>query len=237
MAFPDDALIPVLDDTLPADWRAIFDLSAASATGSGKPTAAHCTYPEGSTDLVCEFLNPGHSSGPDGMVVPGKKTATYTVTVLWPTSGWTIEGANDDPYSARSLCRRGDDHGDTHGDDHGDTHEAAALEAEEFSCIHDVVMRQDEVTSQPPATDPPDADPPASEDPVTPAPPDDPETAAPVDPPTTPAVAAQSPVPTAGTLPATGNSATALLIAGAVMLALGGCLLALTRRRPDQALG
>ena len=36
-----------------------------------KPTLAHCTYPAGSTDLVCEFQNPGkHASVTDGMIVP-----------------------------------------------------------------------------------------------------------------------------------------------------------------------
>jgi LPXTG-motif cell wall-anchored protein len=225
---PDDAVVPVLDDTLPADWRTIFDLSAASATGSGKTTTAHCTYPENSSDLACEFDNPGHASGSDGMVVPGKQTATYTVNVLWPTNGWTIEGANDGPYSARSLCPRGD---------HGETPEAAAKEDEEFSCLHTVVMRQDEVTSEPPATDPPATDPPVIEDPVAPAPPDDREMAAPVDPPPAPVVASESPAPTTATLPATGGSTMIQLAAGAVMLVLGGCLLALARRRPDRALG
>ena len=105
---PDDSTIPVLDDVLPLDWRTLFDLAAASETGGGKPTSAHCTYLPDSTDLVCEFENPGkHSSVTDGMIVPGKPTATYSVTVLWPVSGWTIDGANDGPYSARDLCPRG----------------------------------------------------------------------------------------------------------------------------------
>ena len=53
---PDDEIIP--PDMLPADVRSMFDLAAASATGSGKPTAAHCTYPAGGSELVCEFQNP-----------------------------------------------------------------------------------------------------------------------------------------------------------------------------------
>ncbi len=128
---PDGSVIPVIE--VPTDWREMFDLAAASATGGGKPTSAHCTYPEDSTDLVCEFDNPGkHSSVTDGMVVPRKPTATYTVTVLWPVSGWTIDGANADAYSARDVCTGGGhggggghSGGGGHDSGHGETLEAA----------------------------------------------------------------------------------------------------------------
>ncbi|MGE5211759.1 MAG: hypothetical protein ACM3MM_10880, partial [Acidobacteriota bacterium] len=147
---------PVLE--VPTNWRKMFDLAAASATGGGKPTSAHCTYPEGSTDLVCEFQNPGmHASVTDGMVVPRKSTATYTVTVLWPVSGWTIDGANADAYSARDVCTGGGHGGGGggsggHDSGHGETLEAAALEDSGSPvCIHTVVMRQPRPDSERPA--------------------------------------------------------------------------------------
>jgi LPXTG-motif cell wall-anchored protein len=231
---PDDSTIPVLDDVLPADWREMFDLAAASATGGGKPTSAYCTYPPGSTDLVCEFRNPGHGSDADGMVVPKKKTATYTVTVLWPTSGWTIDGANAGPYSARDLCPHGghDDggHNDGHDGGHGETLEAAALDESGSGCVHTVVMRRAAVTADSPAAEPPAppasevpaASPPASQTPVTP------EAAA-----TPPAVEALPVTVTPRALPATGNTATTTLMIGTIILALGGGLFALARRRDD----
>ena len=75
-------------------------------TGKGLQTSATCTYPAGSDVLECVFDNPGHGSGTDGLVVPARPTATYTVTVKWPPPDWTIDGANAGPYSARDLCPR-----------------------------------------------------------------------------------------------------------------------------------
>ncbi len=104
---PNGTPIGVLDAVLPIDWRTVFELTASSATGQGMPTSATCTYPVESDVLHCVFDNPGHGSGADGLVVPARPTATYTVTVAWPTTGWTITGANAGPYSARDLCPRG----------------------------------------------------------------------------------------------------------------------------------
>jgi LPXTG-motif cell wall-anchored protein len=235
--FPDGSSIPVLDGVLP-DWQSMFDLAAASATGGGKPTSAHCTYPDGSTDLVCEFENPGkHSSVTDGMIVPGKPTATYTVTVPWPISGWTIDGANADSYSARDLCPRGGgghdsghDGGHDSGHDSGETHDIAALDDSGFICIHTVVIRQAPVSPEPPPAQPPTQDPPVSEVPAA-APPQNPTPAPPAAAPTPPTVEVLPVTVTPRALPATGNTATTTLMIGTIILAMGGCLLVLARRR------
>jgi LPXTG-motif cell wall-anchored protein len=249
---PDDSSIPVLDDVLPTDWRMMFDLAAASETGGGKPTSAHCTYPPGSTDLVCEFQNPGHGSDADGMIVPAKKTATYSVTVLWPTSGWTIDGANAGPYSARDLCPRGghdDDSGHDGGHDggHGETLEAAALEESGSGCIHTVVMRRAAVPAEPPPAEPPAQSPPTAEVPAAEPPAQSPPTAevpaaepppsqTPVPPAAAPATPTVDVLPVAVTpraLPATGNTATTTLMIGTIIVALGAGLSVLARRRND----
>lgn len=219
---PDDKIIP--PDLLPDDVRSMFDLAAASATGGGKPTAAHCTYPAGGTELVCEFDNPGHESGPDGMVVPKKKTATYTVTVQW-IANWTIEGANAGPYSARDLCPRG-------GEGTGGSHDGGeALEGETgdqtFVCNHVVVLRQVKVVVEPPPTEPPitqpaSVQPPAAGERI----PTTPTEAAPAAPPAV-QVASASP----RTLPATGNQAQTTLLIGGLILSIGGCLVLLARRQ------
>ena len=203
---------------LPTDWRSMFDLAAASATGGGKPTSAHCMYLPGSSDLVCEFENPGkHASVTDGMTVPAKPSARYSVKVLWPISGWKIEGANAGPYSARDLCPRG---GGGHGGGHGETVEAAALEETGSVCLHTVVMRQSALNPEPPPAEPPAQDPPVSEVPAEAAP-------------TPPTVEALPVTVTPRTLPATGNTAATTLMIGTIVLALGGCLLMLARRRND----
>ena len=102
---PDGTPIAVLDAAFPGiDWRSMFELSAASETGKGMPTSATCTYPDGSEVLRCVFDNPGHGSGADGLIVPARPTATYTVTVTWPLPpDWTIENANGGPYFARAT--------------------------------------------------------------------------------------------------------------------------------------
>jgi LPXTG-motif cell wall-anchored protein len=223
---PDDQMIPSLDTVLPADWWKMFELAAESATGSGKPTAATCTYPAGSGELVCVFDNPGHGSGPEGMVVPKKKTATYTVTLLWPVAGWTIEGANAGPYSAWDLCPRG-------GEGSGGTHGGEALAGESFVCNHVVVLRQVRPAVQPPPTAPPTTPQPATRAPtggeVLPAP------AAEVAP--APVSAVQSAAATPRALPATGNQVQTTLLIGALVVSLGGCLSMLARRRSSQSAG
>ena len=111
------------------DWRQLFVLSAASQTGKGMPTSATCTYPERSDVLRCVFDNPGHGSGTDGLIVPARPTASYTVTVTWPSlPDWSIENANGGPYFARDLCPRegdgsGGDHEDGGGHESGGGHE------------------------------------------------------------------------------------------------------------------
>lgn len=235
---PDGSAIPVLDDVLPTDWRTMFDLAAASATGGGKPTSALCTYPDGSTKLVCEFENPGkHSSVTEGMIVPGKPTATYTVTVPWPTSGWTIDGANADSYSARDLCPRGggghddghdDGHDGGHDSGHDETVEVAALEDTRSICLHTVVIRQVPTPPEPP----PVQDPPVSDAPEA-APPQSPTPTPPEAAPTPPVVEVLPVTVTPRALPATGNTATTTLMIGRIILAVGGCLLVLARRRND----
>jgi LPXTG-motif cell wall-anchored protein len=224
---PDDSTIPVLDR--PTNWRTLFDLAAASATGGGKPTSAHCTYPPGSSVLVCEFQNPGeHESVTDGMIVPAKPTATYSVTVLWPTSGWTIEGANAGPYSARDLCPSGGQgDGGGHDSGHGEALEAEVVEGDGTVCVHTVVMRRGEVTPEPPPVEPPDNEVPEA------VPPQSPTPAPPVAAPTTPAVENLPVAVTPRALPATGNTATTTLMIGTIVLALGGCLSVLARRRND----
>ena len=102
--------ITALDVVVPSEVLAQFELSATSQTGKGKITSATCTYPDGGTVLRCEFHNPGHGSGSDGLVIPARPTATYTVTV-GPVEGWTISGADDEDYSARDLYPRGDEGG------------------------------------------------------------------------------------------------------------------------------
>jgi LPXTG-motif cell wall-anchored protein len=235
---PDGSTIPVLDDVLPSDWQSLFDLAAASETGGGKPTSAHCTYLPDSTDLVCEFENPGkHSSVTDGMVVPGKPTATYSVTVLWPVSGWTIDGANDGPYSARDLCPRGG-HGDDSGHDGGhDSDHVETLEAEPPDgggsiCVHTVVMRKSPVIPVPPPVEPPAQVPPVVEVPAA-APPQSQTPVPPEAAPPTPVAEVLPATVTPRALPATGNTATSTLMIGAIILGLGGCLSVLARRRND----
>ena len=225
---PNDSVIAALE--VPTDLRTIFDLAAASATGGGKPTSAHCTYPPEGTDLVCEFENPGkHSSVTDGLIVPGKKSATYSVTVL-PITGWEINGANAGPYSARDLdsCppRGGGGHDSGHDSGHGETVEVAALEETGSVCLHTVVMRQSPVSPEPPPVqDPPVSEVPAEAPPQSQAPPEAT--------PTPPAVEALPVTVTPKALPATGNTATTTLMIGTVILALGGCLYMLARRRND----
>ncbi len=164
---------------LTPEWRKWFELMAASETGSGKPTSATCTYSEGSNELRCEFQNPGHGSSTDGMVVPARPTATYTVSVTVDPDapdGWMVTNANGDAYSARELCpRRGEGHSDGSDEGHSDGidegHSDGSDEGhsdgideghsdgsdgsgEPKYCEHTVEMHQLEVVV-PPATDPP----------------------------------------------------------------------------------
>lgn len=202
--------IGVLDAVLPADWRASFELSAASQTGKGLPTSATCTYPVGSEVLRCEFDNSGHSSSGDGLIVPARPTATYTVTVTWPATDWTIDGANDGPYSASDRCPRG-----------GGGHEGGG--GESVACEHSVVMRQiatGVAPTQPPA--PPVVEPESDAlVPVVTAPAPTVPAAAPA---AEPVVAAQ------GTLAATGGSFSMILVIAGLLVAVGSAAAGLTRR-------
>ena len=180
---PNGTPIAVLDAVVPTiDWRSMFELTAASETGKGMPTSATCTYPAGSEVLRCTFDNPGHGSGTDGLIVPARPTATYSVTVTWPQPDWTIEGANAGPYSARELCPCGDgeagggheggggEEGDGYepggGGEEGDGHEPGGGGGEEgdghepggggrgVPCEHTVVLRQQAAVNVPPAMPP-----------------------------------------------------------------------------------
>jgi hypothetical protein len=245
----DGTPIPELDKVLPENWRTLFDLTADSATGSGKPTTAHCTYPAGSNDLVCEFANGNHQDITDGMVVPGKPPAAYDVNVRWTASGWTITGANAGPYSARKLCPRGgggEEGGGGHegggGEEGGGGHEGgggeeaaeATIEEEPessaFYCEHEVILQQVPVASEPPATTAPTSVPaPAVETPVAGTPV--------AQPPATETAAVQTPAPQVlatapRTIPTTGNTVTTSLLFGLLLGGLGLSLLLATRRRP-----
>lgn len=233
---PDDSTIPVLE--VPAELRTMFDLAAESKTGRGDTTSAHCTYPSGSTDLVCEFQNPDpHASITDGMVVPRKGGTDgkdgYSVTVLWPISGWEIFGANAERYHAGDVCPDGGQGGGGghsggggHDSGHEETTELAALEDSGTICIHTVVMRRSLVSEEPPPEEPPTEEPPAQSPPVNEVP------AAAV--PATPSVEVLPVTVTPKTLPATGNTATTTLMVGTIILALGGCLSVLASRRNDR---
>ena len=218
---------------LTPEWRSWFKLEAAGQTGSGKATAATCTYPASSNDLTCQFQNTGHDAIVDGMVVPGKPTATYTVSVSGGpgnSNQWSISNANGGPYSARALCPRG---GGGH-DDGG--HSADSLRGDEaWYCMHTIEMHQlitvpatidpggDSPSTVPPETEPPPPVPPAE---IAPPAVDSPTTMAPV---STVSV-------TQNTLPATGNSTLTILLIGALMVAIGAMLVAQTRRGRNDSL-
>jgi hypothetical protein len=157
------------------------------------------------------------------MVVPKKKTATYTVTVQ-SIADWTIDGANAGPYSAWDLCPRSND-------GTGGGHASEALEGETggqiFVCNHMVVMRQVEPAVEPPAVEPPTTPPPVTE-----PPPDvDPVAVPPADVTPAPPPAVASVAATPRTLPATGNQLVTTLLIGSSVFSIGGCLALLARRR------
>jgi hypothetical protein len=225
--------IAVIDDVLPADWRALFELTAASRTGRNRPTSAVCAY-EGSGDqLVCEFENPGHRSDAQGMIVPARPTATYTVTVSWVPAGWTIDGANAGPYSARDLCPRGD-HGTGHVGGHGGGHDTltdavgadASPSGGTFPCAHIVVIQQLPVVVPEPEPEPEPPVPPAE-----PAAPGADETRAAL-PPVAPAA-----MTTPQALPATGSSISMMLAIGTALAAIGVGLALLARRATPDPIG
>ncbi len=222
--------IAVLDAVLPTDWRSVFELSASSRTGMGNPTSATCFYPLGNDVLQCMFDNPGHESEADALVIPARPTATYQVSVVWPPSGWTIDGANAGPYSARDLCPRGGDgeggggHEGTDGDAAGGDTGGAGHEGSggggggggTFWCEHTVVFQQ---LAAPPV-DPPVVDP--AVDP-------DVEVLPPV---VTPAVQAPEATPAvaSGSLAATGGSVSMILVIAGLLIAVGSALAGLSRR-------
>ena len=232
---------------LAPEWSSGFRLEAASRTGSSKAMAATCTYPGSSTDLSCQFHNPGHGDIVDGMVVPARPTATYTVSVsggAGDSDPWSISNANGGPYSARALCPRGGDGGH---DDGG--HEAGALSAdaggggEAFYSMHAIEMHQLESAVPPEEIPPPETEPPPTVLPEEIPPPETepPPTVPPEEippPETEPLPTAESPttatpsVPvTQNTLPSTGNEVLVVFGIGALMVAVGAVLVAQTRRR------
>ena len=209
-------------ELLPA-WRTAFELAANSTTGSGKPTTAICTYPDSSTELVCTFSNRGgHAAIDDGMVVPARPTARYTVIVSDAPDGWDVVNANGGPYSARDLCPRG---GDGHS---GGSHLAEGTDESGhdggagdhvFYCEHTVEMHQLAIVVPPTdqESQPPSA--PAEPAPVLP----EASTPAPA------AVVVASATPR--TLPATGTSMSLILTIGGLLIAGGAALTAATRVR------
>ena len=226
----DGTPIAVLDNVLPDDWRTVFELTAASRTGRNQPTSALCTYESGD-QLVCEFDNPGHRSSADGMIVPARPTATYTVTVEWEDQDWTIDGANAGPYSARDLCPRGG-HGGGHDGGHDTGHEdghdsghESLTEGEDgqggdtFLCEHVVVIQQIAVVT------------PEPEPPTEPGAPDTDEAQAALSP------VAPASTPTPRTLPATGSSISLMLAIGTALAAAGVGLALITRRATPDPIG
>jgi LPXTG-motif cell wall-anchored protein len=229
---PTGTPIAVLDAVLPTDWRSVFELSATSQTGKGMPTSATCTYPVGSDVLQCTFHNPGHGSGTDGLIVPARPTATYEVSVVWPSVDWKIDGANAGPYSARELCPRGGDGGTDAGGGHEGTDTGGGHEGTDtggghagggsggegggVTCEHTVVFRQLAIAP----TDDPVVDPVV--DPVA-------EALPPVVTPSATSPAAAPAVAT-GSLAATGSSITMLLVIAGLLMAAGSALAALSRR-------
>ena len=222
----DGTPIAALDNMLPDDWRTVFELAAASRTGRNQPTSALCTYESGD-QLVCEFDNPGHRSSADGMIVPARPTATYTVTIEWEDSDWTIDGANAGPYSARDLCPRGGHNGGHdggHEDGHDSGHESLTegddgQGGDTFLCEHVVVIQQIAVVT------------PEPEPPTEPGAPDTDEAQAALSP------VAPSSTPTQRTLPATGSSISLMLAIGTALAAIGVGLALLTRRATPDPIG
>ena len=216
--------IAVLDQVLADDWRTLFTLTAASQTGKNQPTAARCTYTESSNQLECEYDNPGHRSDADGMIVPARPTATYSVTVRWETPGWTVDGANAGPYSARDLCPRGGNdggHDDGHDeltdvDDNGHSGKA-------FRCEHTVVIRAIQVA--PPEPEP---EPPTGPESATPTPEQEQASLPPV---------VMDLGSTAQMLPATGSPTSLMLAIGGVLSAIGAGLVLLARRISTDPIG
>ena len=244
---PDGNPLGVLDAARPDDWRSLFALSAGSQTGRGMATSATCVYPDGGDALQCVFVNPGHRSDSDGLAIPARPTATYTVTVTWEPAGWNIEGANDGPHSARELCPRGgahdgeDDHDGHDGGAGHDGHEGEdgsvgeGGERRTFPCVHTVLMRAPAARTP---VDPPVARP--EVEPIVPVEPAVIEQPAPLD-----AAGASSPVVevapvtavTPRALPATGTPVSVLLLLGGLLVAAGSAAVRLSRpvSEPDES--
>ncbi len=214
---PNGTPIDDLDAVLPDYWRD-FELVAISTTGKSMTTSATCTYPDGSDVLQCVFENRGHGLVTDGLIIPARPTATYTVTVNWPTTGWTIDGANADSYSARDLCPRGGG-----GEEGGGGHEGGGEEGGgAVYCEHVVELQQIPMAVVPP-TVPPAVEPEAGAIPpvVTP-----PVVTPPAATQTQPAVASAAP----RSLPATGSSSSMILLIAALLVAIGSVAAGVTRR-------
>ena len=244
------------------DWRELFVLSAASQTGKGMPTSATCTYPEGSDVLRCVFDNPGHGSGADGLIVPARPTASYTVTVTWPSlPDWSIQNANGGPYLARDLCpREGDGSGGGHesggsgeeggghesggGGEEGGGHESGGSGEEGgghesgggrgVSCEHVVVLQQQAVAIVPPVVEPePEVLPPV-EAPAAPVVEPEAQPLPPVETTTAtePAGAVASAAAAPRSLPSTGSSISTVILIAILLIVIGSAAAVLPRRTP-----
>lgn len=201
----DGTVVTSAPEDLPDGWWNALVLEAQSKRGT-----ATCTFPDGEASLECTYDNPGHG-GPPGLVVPGNPRATYDVSISGVPSRWTVDPATVGTFVGRETCPRGGDH---HEGGHETPHLAAGHDQEEQprECVHLVAL-----VEEPP---PPD---------VTPS------TAAGV------AAASGEPAgdvlgtaasPTSGELPRTGVDVGLLLASGSALVALGGVLTALARRRP-----
>ena len=184
-----------LDTVLPAGWRDDYRLTATSERGD-----ASCGYPAGSDLLVCEYDNPGHGTRP-GLVVPGGKHHTYTVTQTALPEGWTVDESTLGTFLGRDTCPKGDGHHDA---------DAAAEHGEEGgrTCVHAVRNLQLAVT--PPVT------------PVTPVTPPPSEVGP------TALVAGES---AAAALPATGTTSIPLVLLALSLMATGTVLQLAANRR------
>ena len=100
-----------LDDVLPDGWRDDFALTA-----SGERGTVDCSYPPGSDDLECVYVNPGHGDEP-GLVLPGKPGTGYTVEVAGVPDGWTVDTATIGAFLADDTCPKAGGHDDGHGED------------------------------------------------------------------------------------------------------------------------
>jgi hypothetical protein len=197
----DGTTVSVPPDDLPDGWWDLLVLEGESDRGT-----ATCAFAEGESSLQCTYDNPGHGDQP-GLVVPGNPRATYEASISGVPSGWTVDPATIGTFVGRETCPRGGDHEDGEHETLG----VAAHEDEEQQprvCTHVVAL----VEQPPPTTT---------------------TTAGGVVPAAEPGgdVLGAAAAPTTGELPRTGVDVGPLLASGSALVALGGVLTALARRR------